>query len=381
MPETILLNNFKKQWEDIGPDVEAAVRRVGESGWYVLGSEVSGFEQALAGAWGLSHAVGVANGLDAIEIGLRALGLQPGEKVLTTPLSAFATTLAILRAGGVPVFVDTDAHGLLDLNQAEEVLASGKIRFMVPVHLYGHSMSLDRLDALKAKYGLRIVEDCAQAIGARWNGCPVGTVGQVAATSFYPTKNLGAMGDGGALLTDDAGLYEKARCLRDYGQTEKYVHGELGLNSRLDELQAALLRSAMLPRLPEWTARRREIAARYRAEIANEAIDLPEAPTGSESVWHLFPILARDERDGLMAHLKAQDVLSAVHYPRLIPDQPALRSGGETPRVLGSLENARRFADFELSLPIHPYLTGEEIDRVIAACNSWKPACRPALTR
>ena len=179
---TVLLNDFRAQWSAVGAEVLAAVDRVGASGWYILGREVERFESALASAWGLPHAVGVGNGLDAIEIGLRCLGIRPGDKVLTTPLSAFATTLAVMRCGGVPVFVDTDASGLLDLDRCRNVLSRNPgIRFVVPVHLYGHCVDLESLEALREEFDLRIVEDCAQAIGARFRGRGVGTVGQVAA--------------------------------------------------------------------------------------------------------------------------------------------------------------------------------------------------------
>src|SRR6266581_6477192 len=212
MTVTVPLNDFRAQWKAVGTDVLAAVDRVGASGWYILGREVERFESALASVWGLPHAIGVGNGLDAIEIGLRCLGIRQGDRVLTTPLSAFATTLAVMRCGGVPVFVDTDASGLLDLDRCRDLLLRDRqIRFLVPVHLYGHCADLERLEALRDEFRLGIVEDCAQAIGARFKGRGVGTVGQVAAVSFYPTKNLGALGDGGAVLTADEAIARRAR--------------------------------------------------------------------------------------------------------------------------------------------------------------------------
>src|SRR5882724_11169339 len=190
----ILQNDFKRQWEQVEERVLDAVRRVGASGWFILGNEVDAFEKALAELWGVSHAVGTGNGLDALEIALRCLGLQPGEKVLTTPLSAFATTLAILRAGGGPVLVDVDDFGRIDLDQCREVLTKDRsIRFLVPVHLFGFPLPLDELARLRTDFELRIVEDCAQSIGASYGGTRAGTIGQIAATSFYPTKNLGAL--------------------------------------------------------------------------------------------------------------------------------------------------------------------------------------------
>lgn len=376
MTQIILLNDFKRQWDETRADVLAAVERVGASGWYILGESVASFERALSGTLGLGFAAGCASGLDAIEIALRALDLPAGARVLTTPLSAFATTLAIVRAGGVPVFVDVDARGNVDLERCERLFEErGEISFFVPVHLYGHPVDLEHLERLRARFGLRVVEDCAQAIGARAAGRVAGTVGELAAFSFYPTKNLGALGDGGAVGGRVDGLRADARraacqSLRNYGQGARYMHDRLGLNSRLDELHAAVLESAFLPRLASWTARRRQIAARYLAGVSNPAVRvLPPAP-GAEPVWHLFPVLvAADRRQSFQDHLQAAGVQSGVHYPRLIPDQEALR--GSAFEVVGDLTRAREIADGEVSLPIHPQLTDEEADRVIAAVNRW----------
>jgi len=371
----IRTNDFRAQWAEIGAEAAAVFAEVGASGWYILGREVEAFEAALATAWCLPHAVGVGNGLDALEIALRALELRPGDRVLTTPLSAFATTLAIVRAGGVPVFVDVDRCGLLDLDAAESALRGDpSIRCLLPVHLYGHALDLERLDRLRSEYGVRLVEDAAQAIGARWGGRPVGSAGELTATSFYPTKNLGALGDGGAVLTADAELAARARALRHYGQSSTYVHDRLGANSRLDELHAALLGRVLLPRLERWTARRRAIATHYLAELGHPEIELPEPAEGSESVWHLFPVVApAGRRDALREHLRRSGVESGVHYPRLAPEQRALE--GVPHEVLGELRGARRFADGEVSLPIHPFLDDAEVGRVIEAVASWEAAC------
>jgi dTDP-4-amino-4,6-dideoxygalactose transaminase len=371
-PDRILLNDFVAQWRDLRADSIAALERVGESGWLILGKEVQAFEAELAAFWGLPYAVGCGNGLDAIEIALRAVGISPGDKVLTTPLSAFATSLAIVRAGGIPVFVDVDASGLIDLEQASRALARDRaIRFFVPVHLYGHALDRQRLATLLQHTEVKLVEDCAQAIGATSHGLPVGSTGAAGATSFYPTKNLGGMGDGGALLTRDAALAAQARSLRDYGQTAKYVHALLGLNSRLDELQAAILRSAQLPRLGQATARRRAIAQAYRDNIENPALTLPPIPDGSGSVWHLFPVLVARERQAFIAHLDQLGIGTGAHYPILIPDQEALAA---TPfECLEPLTWARRFAQAEVSLPIHPHMKDPEVVRVVAACNAWRP--------
>jgi len=367
----VLLNDLRAQWAHHGPHVLEAVEAVGESGGWILGSEVAAFETSLASRWGLAHCVGCGSGMDAIEIALRAAGLQAGQRVLTTPLSAFATTLAILRAGGVPVFVDVDDAGQLDLDLCESAVADDEgLRTIVPVHLYGHALDLARLAELRDRYALCVVEDCAQAIGARSHGVPVGSVGELAAVSFYPTKNLGAMGDGGAILTNKEERAAAARALRDYGQTQKYHHDHLGLNSRLDELHAAILGRVFLPDLERSTARRREIAARYTAEIDHARLEIPPIPPGSESVWHLYPIRVPEDREAFRAHLDARGIASAVHYPILIPDQKALASS-RSESVRTPLPRAQRFAETELSLPIHPYLTDRDVERVIDACNCW----------
>lgn len=370
--QPVLLNDFKRQWSEIGEDVLRAVERVGASGWYVLGEEVRRFETVLAGNWGLAEAVGVASGLDALEIALRALDIQRGDRVLTTPLSAFATTMAIVRLGGVPVFCDTDSNGLLDLDAAESVLAADRsIRFLLPVHLFGQSLDLDRLATLQERFNVGVIEDCAQSVGAEWAGRPTGTVGRLAATSFYPTKNLGAMGDGGAVLTNDAGLAARVRRLRDYGQSAKYRHDEIGWNSRLDELQAAILGEAVLPRLRDWTRRRQEVAARYTAGIHHANVRLLRPPASATSCEHLFPV-AVAKREHFEAHLKACGIATGRHYPILIPDQEAMV--GTRFEVKGELSRAKELASHEVSLPIHPQLTEEEIDRVIDAVNEWSDA-------
>lgn len=370
--DRVLLNDFVAQWRDVREDASAALDRVGQSGWLVLGKEVQGFEAELAQVWGLPHAIGCGNGLDAIEIGLRAIGMRPGDKVLTTPLSAFATTLAIVRAGGVPVFVDVDASGLIDLARVRAVAAVDRaIKYLVPVHLYGHALDAEELRQVAAATGLAVLEDCAQAIGAASRGTPVGAVGSAAATSFYPTKNLGCMGDGGALLCRDTAVAAEARTLRDYGQSAKYVHSRLGLNSRLDELQAALMRTAFLPRLRRYTERRREVATAYREGIRHAALGVPPVPAGSESVWHLFPVLVDGDREAFTEHLRRLGISSGLHYPVLIPDQQALE--GVRFERGDPLARAQRFARGEVSLPIHPYLSDAHVERVVAACNSWRP--------
>jgi dTDP-3-amino-3,4,6-trideoxy-alpha-D-glucose transaminase len=370
---SILLNDFCRQWDEVGPDALAAVDAVGKSGKYILGDSVASFEAVLATLFQRPLAVGCASGLDAIEIGLRALGLLPGEKVLTTPLSAFATTLAIVRAGGVPLYIDVDSRGALDLDLARRVLdARPDVRWMVPVHLYGHPMDLERLWAIKTRLELSVVEDCAQCVGSSLGERKVGTVGDAAAVSFYPTKNLGTLGDGGAVLMSDPALRDACLSLRNYGQSARYFHDRLGLNSRLDEVHAAMLERALLPRLTRWTERRQRVATRFLAEIEHTEVK-PIAPARSaNSVWHLFPVLVPSEaRQDFQDHLLRAGVQTAIHYPRLIPEQSAL--AGQVPfEVVGDLGNARRFAQQEVSLPIHPYLVDDEVTAIVSAVNRWR---------
>ena len=368
----IFANDFRALWREIGADAQAALRRVGESGWFVLGTEVMEFEKALATFWGMREAIGCGNGMDAIELSLRAAGLPPGQRVLTTPLSAFATTLAILRAGGVPVFGDVDATGALDLRLARKQFeAHPDLRWMVPVHLFGQCMDLTELAALRDAFGLKIIEDCAQSIGATWKNQPCGSVGLTAATSFYPTKNLGTMGDGGAILTNDPALVSAARQWLNYGQSEKYVHTLPGLNSRLDEIHAAILRDALLPRLDQFTKARREIATRYRRGLQHPQLTLPPPSAPESHVNHLFPLYVEGSRENFIGHLREHQIVTGVHYPHLIPDQPAMQ--GQRFEIAGSLPVARRMASSEISLPIHPHLSAEDCARVINACNSWTP--------
>jgi dTDP-4-amino-4,6-dideoxygalactose transaminase len=366
-----MLNDFGRQWEHTAAGVLAAVASVGESGWYVQGKNLAEFEQSLAGLWQRRYAAGVASGLDALEISLRILGCGPGDLVLTTPLSAFATTLAILKIGAVPIFVDTDRSGHLDLALCREVLRQREnIRFLLPVHLYGNALDLSALRALRTEFDLKVVEDCAQAILATSAGIPAGSVGHFAATSFYPTKNLGALGDGGAILTDDGQFDRLVRVLRDYGQSAKYFHDEIGYNSRLDELHAAVLNRVYLPELQRWTARRREIAARYRAGLRNEQCECLPTPPASGSVHHLFPVLVPEGRkQKFLSYMRSKGILCGEHYPIPIPDQRALE--GTQWEIATPLDHARRIAKGEVSLPIHPYLTDEEVGRVIEAVNEW----------
>lgn len=374
MGSSIAAASFDRLWDVCGRQVISATERVGRSGWYILGPEVEAFEKSLQSICGSDFVIGCGNGMDAIEIALRSLKLNVGDRVLTSPLSAFPTALAILRAGGEPVYCDVDRHGLIDPEAVQACLEQNPdIRFLLPVHLYGHMADMQWLSRIAERYGVSLVEDAAQAIGATRDGQRVGACSRIACYSFYPTKNLGAIGDAGALATNESGLDKAARALRDYGQTGKYIHSILGLNSRLDEVHAAILREAFMPALDGWTSRRRAIAGRYLSEVRHPDITLMAGPDEQGGVWHLFPVLVSEERQKeFMEHLRSHSIQPGQHYPTLIPDQPAMLSRSQPPQTFGELKVARNIVRREVSLPLHPFLTEAEVDAVIKAVNCWR---------
>lgn len=345
--------------------IDAAARVVG-SHHYILGPEVAAFEAAWANASGTKHSVGVASGLDALEIALRVLDIGPGDEVITTPMTAFASVLAIIRAGATPVLADIDPDtALLSIDSVARCLSS-RTRAVMLVHLYGQARDVGRWAAFCDDHGIELLEDCAQSHLAVSDGRPAGTFGRVGAYSFYPTKNLGALGDAGALVTDEPALAARAASLRNYGQRERYEHVEAGLNSRLDEMQAAIL-SARLPWLAAFTERRRAIAAAYRDRLSHPDIRLLAAPRmPSEHVHHQF-VLTTTRRDELAAHLQGQGVASLVHYPVPMHRQPALAGIAHDPEGLSMSD---RHAAEVLSIPCHPQLSDDDVSAVIAAVNS-----------
>lgn len=361
------MNAFKAEPPALKHEMRAALDRVLESGSYVLGDEVKAFERKWAAACDTTHAVGVANGLDAIEIILRALNIGPGDEVITTSMTAFATVLAIYRAGAIPVVADIDpATGLMSLASAQRCL-SATTKAIVLVHLYGQLRDLPAWQRFCKRHGVMLVEDCAQAHGAQLDGVAAGSFGVAAAHSFYPTKNLGALGDGGAITTNDAVLASQAAQLRNYGQSERYVHPVLGLNSRLDEMQAALL-SVRLRWLDSHTARRRAIAMSYLDGIRNphcELLSRPVAPAAH--VHHLF-VLKCARRQELVDHLDGMQVQSLMHYPIPVHLQAPCRDARRDPQGLGASELYARQC---LSIPCHPQLTDAEITRVTQAVNAF----------
>ncbi len=364
----IQMNAFAQEPVELRQQMLSAVTRVMESGWYVLGKEVQQFERQWASQCGTTHAVGVGNGMDAIEMTLRALGVGPGDEVITTSMTAFATVLAILRAGATPVLADIEPDtALLSIESVRRCVTS-RTRAIVLVHLYGQMRNMAAWTALCAAQQLALIEDCAQAHGALWNGTAAGAFGRAGAYSFYPTKNLGALGDGGMVVTNDAAIAETVLRLRNYGQgEERYHHSEVGLNSRLDEMQAAIL-SERLKWLPEFTVRRRRIAAAYRAGLAQSLITLLAEPDDDAAhVQHLFVIRCKS-RDRLQAHLLARGVQTLVHYPVPVHLQKPCRALARDPH---GLSRAQQHAESCLSLPCHPQMTDGEISRVIDAVNSF----------
>ena len=339
--------------------VTAAIARVIASGWFVLGPEVETFEHEFAAAHGAACAVGVGNGTDALALILRGLGIGHGDEVITTPLSAAFSALAIMMVGARPVFADIDPERLTLDPAAISAAVTPRTRAIMPVHLYGQAADMAAIERVAGRHNLPIVEDCCQAHLATADGRSVGTIGVAGAISFYPTKNLGALGDGGAIVTNDRALAERVKRLRNGGQAARYEHVEPGVNSRLDEMQAAILR-ARLPFLGAWTARRRALAAAYRTRLAGGPVCVPpEFDAGH--VYHLF-VVRSSRRSLLRDHLRARGIETLVHYPSAIPSQPALVAAkpAACPRAAAACGEV-------VSLPLHPALTDIEIADVASA--------------
>jgi dTDP-4-amino-4,6-dideoxygalactose transaminase len=352
-------------------EIKAAIDRVLESGRYILGAEGTAFETEWAQYLGVAEAVGVANGTDALELALRALGIGQGDTVITTSNTAVATVAAIELAGASPLLVDVDA-GTLTLTpevlvEALKAQSNGAIKAVIPVHLYGQPVDMPGVMAIAAKHGWRVIEDCAQAHGAEIGGRKVGTWGDAAAFSFYPTKNLGALGDAGAVVTNDRSLAERMRQLRNYGWRERYVSETPGMNTRLDDLQAAILR-VHLRHLDKENRRRRQIARRYDELLGQFArIALPRPGRGVRHVYHQY-VIRLAERDALGAFLNEQEIGTAVLYPIPIHQQSGYRDRVVT---AGALSVTERAAEELLCLPVHPWLDAADLARISAAITDW----------
>ncbi len=364
----VRMNEFTRHPPELLERERAACDRVLASGWWILGREVTEFEEAWAKWVGASAAVGCANGLDAIELALRGLGIGPGDEVISTPMTAFATILGIIRAGATPVLADVDASNAMLSPASVKRCISPRTRAIVLVHLYGCIGPVEELLSVARQHDLYMIEDCAQAHGAKIGGRSAGSFGEAAAWSFYPTKNLGAVGDAGALTTSTDNLAKTVRALRNYGQTERYHHPLLGLNSRLDEMQAALLRER-LRYLDDWVEARRRVAERYFSELCNPNIRLMQGPNErSRHAFHLFVVRCQ-ARNELQRHLLRCGVESLIHYPIPVHLQEQCRGMGHDP--LG-LSESEAHANECLSLPCHPNLTADEVDQVIAAVNNFE---------
>lgn len=354
--------NLARATAALRPALSGAAARVLDSGWYLLGSEGEAFEHEFAAAVGSPHAAGVANGTDAIELALRALDIGPGDEVVTQANTCVPTVAAIERAGATPVLCDVhDSTATIDPDSLAAACGP-RTRAIVPVHLYGQVGDLGAVLEIAAAHDATVVEDCAQAHLATWNGRCAGTWGRLGAFSFYPTKNLGALGDGGGVVTADAQLDERLRRLRTYGQSDRYHHVERGINSRLDELQAAILR-AKLPHLRAWHERRNAIADRYARALADTPVRPLERLPDREHAFHLYVVRAPD-RDALAAALAQRGVRTLIHYPRPIHRQEAYRelAGGPV-----ALPGAERLAGEILSLPMYPELSDAQVAHVANA--------------
>lgn len=361
----IAINDLHRQTSDLGPELRQALERTLVSGWYVLGQECTRFEQEFAAFCEAGHCVSLANGTDALELSLRALGIGAGMRVATVANAGFYSAAAIGIVCATPAYVDVDADThLMDISHLATLLQRERIDAVIVTHLYGLMHDVREIRQLTERLAIPVIEDCAQAHGARRGGQRAGSIGDIAAFSFYPTKNLGALGDGGGAVTNDPQLADRLRRLRQYGWDRKYsVACTGGRNSRLDEIQAAVLR-VKLPHLDAWNVRRRAIAARYVAGVSNPRVTCPR-DCGEEYVAHLF-VVTCDDPAGLRSHLAAHDIATDIHYP--IPDH--LQAATVANRDI-SLPVTERLAKRILTLPCYAELSDDEVEQVIAAVNAW----------
>ena len=356
----------RARYEKHRGEIDEAVRRVLERGAYILGPEVEAFEQEFAAWNGSGFAVGVANGTDALILALRERGIGPGDEVITVSHTAVATVAAIVTVGAIPVFCDIEPETRGMDPRLVPALITERTKVVLPVHIYGHPVRIADIAKIAEQHRLTLIEDCAQAHGAMRGGTKVGNFGLSAAFSFYPTKNLGAFGDGGALLTNDAAAAARARELRQYGWRERYISRSHGMNSRLDELHAAVLR-VMLRHLDEDNRRRREIAAQYAAALAGSAVVVPVEHADAQHVYHLF-VVEDDQRERLQQHLASRRVQSGYHYPAAVHQQPAYAKYLLSGQVLPETERLYRRL---LSLPLFPELTDDQVVQVCDALRSY----------
>ncbi|MCP4110683.1 MAG: DegT/DnrJ/EryC1/StrS family aminotransferase [Desulfobacteraceae bacterium] len=355
----ILCSNPKAQYLSYKDETDAAISRVLEKGWYILGQEVKAFEEEFASYIGVSYGIGVGSGTDAIHLALCSCGIGQGDEVITVSHTAVATVAAIELSGATPVLADIEPEFFtLDPDKLEAMITP-KTKAVIPVHLYGQPADLDIIMEIAAKYHLQVIEDCAQAHGAYYKDRRVGSYGDMACYSFYPTKNLGALGDGGMVVTNDEKLAEKAKLLREYGWAERYVSHIAGWNTRLDEIQAAILR-VKLKYLDDDNSKRQHIAEIYNRELNTTNLILPEKRKNSSHVCHLYVIRSK-KRDELLAFLREKGIGTLIHYPVPVHLQPAYKHLSKS----DSLPKTEQIADEIISLPIYPELSESEIQTVV----------------
>lgn len=363
----VSFGDLKRHYHGIKDQIDDAITRVLESGWFVLGKEIEHFEKEFANFLGSVHAIGVGSGTEALHLALVACDLHVGDEIITVPNTAVPTLSAITFAQLMPVFVDVDPESFCMNVQLLEEKITPRTRAIIPVHLFGNACDMDSIMAIANKHHLYVIEDACQAHGTTVKGKMVGTFGQYGCFSFYPSKNLGAFGDGGMVVTNDAHLAEKIYLLRNYGQIERYYHEIKGFNSRLDELQAAIL-AAQLPHLQQWNSRRREIAALYRQLIHHPLLTLPAEQKDVYQVYHLF-VIRSPERDRLREHLAQHGIGTQIHYPVPCHLQHAYE---ELHLTIGTFPIAESLANEILSLPIYPEMTLDEVEYVARIVNSFE---------
>ena len=350
--------DLRLEYQEIKEEINQAIHRVLESGWFVLGEELKKFEKEFASYLRVKHVIGVNSGSDALYLAVKALGIGKGDEVITVSHTFISTVDAIIRNGAKPVFVDIDPETyIIDVNQIENVITK-RTKAIIPVHIYGHPADMDPIMEIAEKHGLYIIEDACQAHGAEYKGRKVGSMGDIGCFSFYPTKNLGAYGDAGAIVTNDDELAEKLKILRNYGSSKKYYHDFIGVNSRLDEIQAAVLR-IKLRHLDEWNKKRRKIAKMYNKFLEDSRVITPIEKKWAKHVYHLYVIRHKD-RDKLQQYLSENGIKTQIHYPVPVHLQKAYLDLG----IRAKLSVTERIRKEILSLPMFPHLTDTEIEKI-----------------
>jgi dTDP-4-amino-4,6-dideoxygalactose transaminase len=363
--QLIRFDNFKVQYAALKKEIDEAVRRVLDSGWFIMGKELEAFEKEFAAYIGCKYCVGVACGTEAIALSLLALDINSGDEVITSDMTAFPTIAGIMQANAVPVMADIAYDdGLIDAAGIEEKITP-RTKAIVPVHLYGQSCDMEPICTIAQKYNLKVVEDCAQSVGASYKNKKTGSIGHVNAFSFYPTKNLGAYGDAGAITTDDETIYQKLLQLRNYGQRVRYYHDTFGINSRLDEMQAAILR-VKLPYLEDWNNQRRQQAHYYQNHL--KSVQCLKENSYGAPVYHLF-VIKTPGRDRMVDYLKSHGIQCLIHYPVPIHQQKAFLGKTSENEMYPHTE---RFANEIVSIPIYPGLSEEDREKIVKVINEFR---------